>query len=142
MGRRSILVITDGLDISRGVQSSSPSQSIDLDRAIREGQRRGVAIYSFYAPTLGGTANSGGLLVSNAQGSLERLSDETGGRAFFQGFGAPVSFAPFLRDLTRALGNQYALTYLSTNSNKDYRRLEVKTSVPELKVEYPRGYVR
>lgn len=141
-GRRAMLVITDGLDISRGVSSSSPSQSIDLDRAIREAQRRSVAVYSFYAPTLGGTANAGGLLVSNAQGSLERLTDDTGGRAFFQGTGAPVSFAPYLRDLTQALNNQYALTYLSTNPGKNFNRIEVRTQLPEVKLEYPRGYSR
>lgn len=139
-GRRAMLVVTDGLDISRGVSSSSPSQSIDLNRAIREAQRRSVAVYSFYAPTLGGTANSGGLLVSNAQGSLARLTDDTGGRAFFQGTGAPVSFAPYLRDLTQALGNQYALTYLSTKPSKGFNRIEVRTQVPEAKLEYPRGY--
>lgn len=141
-GRRAVLVVTDGLDISRGVQSSSPSQSIDLDRAIREAQRRSVAIYSIYAPTLGGTANGSGLLVSNAQGSLQRLSDETGGRAFFQGISAPVSFAPFLRELTAAFNNQYALTYLSTNTDKGFRRIELKTQVPGIKIEHPRGYVR
>lgn len=141
-GRRAMLVITDGLDISRGVSSSSPSQSIDLDRAIREAQRRSVAVYSFYAPTLGGTANARGLLVSNAQGSLERLTDDTGGRAFFQGIGTPVSFAPYLRDLTQALNNQYALTYLSTNPGKNFNRIEVRTQVPEVKLEYPRGYAR
>lgn len=141
-GRRAVLVITDGLDISRGVQSSTPSQSIDLERAIKEAQRRSVAVYAFYAPTLGGTANSGGLLVSNGQGSLQRLSDETGGRAFFQGTDAPVSFAPFLRQLTEAFNNQYALTYLSTNSDKGFRRIEVRTQTPGIRVEHPKGYVR
>jgi VWFA-related protein len=141
-GRRAMLVITDGLDISRGVSSSSPSQSIDLDRAIREAQRRSVAVYSFYTPTLGGTANAGGSLVSNAQGSLARLTDDTGGHAFFQGTGAPVSFAPYLRELTQALSNQYALTYLSTNPAKGFNRIEVRTQLPEAKLEYPRGYAR
>ena len=35
-GRRAMLVVSDGLDISRGADSSSPSQSIDLARAIKE----------------------------------------------------------------------------------------------------------
>ncbi len=33
-GRRAILLVSDGLDISHGVQSSTPGQSLDLDRAI------------------------------------------------------------------------------------------------------------
>src|ERR1051325_3547891 len=52
LGRRAILLVSDGLDVSRGVDSSSPTQSVDLQRAVNESQRRGVAIYGFYAPTL------------------------------------------------------------------------------------------
>jgi hypothetical protein len=43
LGRRAILLVSDGLDIARGVESSSPTQSIDLQRAINESQRRGVS---------------------------------------------------------------------------------------------------
>src|SRR5689334_11582393 len=94
LGRRAILLVSDGLDVSRGIDSSSPTQSLDLQRAINESQRRGVAVYSFYAPTQASSANQ--ILIGNGQSSLVRLSDETGGNAFFQGTGAPVSFAPFL----------------------------------------------
>ncbi len=47
LGRRAILLVSDGLDLSRGRSSSSPTQSIDLQRAVNEAQRRGVAIYGF-----------------------------------------------------------------------------------------------
>src|SRR5947208_4542499 len=78
-GRRAILLVSDGLDTSHGVDSSGPTQSLDLQRAINEAQRRGVAIYSFYAPTV--TTATDGNLIPNAQSSLQRISDETGGRA-------------------------------------------------------------
>ena len=93
LGRRAILLVSDGLDISRGVDSSAPTQSIDLQRAVNESQRRSVAIYGFYAPTQVAAANP--ILIANAQSSLLRLSNETGGMAFFQGTGAPVSFDTF-----------------------------------------------
>src|SRR5206468_8934482 len=51
-GRRAILLLSDGLDISRGVDSSAPTQSVDLQRAINEAQRRSIAVYGFYAPSL------------------------------------------------------------------------------------------
>ena len=98
-GRRAMLVVTDGLDTSRDPDGSPGGSSLDLQRAIREAQRRSVAIYSFYAPTVTETASRSPGLVNNAQGSLQRLSDESGGRAFFQGTGAPVSFDPFLHEL-------------------------------------------
>jgi VWFA-related protein len=141
-GRRAIIVVSDGVDVSRGVDSSLPSLSIDLERAVREAQRRGVAVYSFYAPTVGLTASGNTFLVSNGQGSLARLSDETGGRAFFQGRGAPVSFDPFLRDVSAALMRQYALTYLSSDRGRGFRRIEVLSDIAELEIEHPTGYSR
>jgi hypothetical protein len=76
----------------------------------------------------------------NGQGSLNRLSEETGGRAFFQGTIAPISFEPFFEDLTRALNRQFALTYLSTHLNKGYHRIQVISTNPDVKIEHPRGY--
>src|SRR6266581_5742394 len=77
LGRRAMIVVSDGVDVSRGVDSSTPGQSLDLQRAITEAQRRSVAIYSIYAPSAG---NSGFQLSANGQSCLERLSNETGGR--------------------------------------------------------------
>jgi VWFA-related protein len=139
-GRRAILLVSDGLDVSRGVDSSGPTQSLDLQRAISEAQRRSVAIYSFYAPAAL-TANDGSLVL-NAQSSLQRLSDETGGRAFFQGFGAPTSFDPFIKELNATLGIQIALTYLSTHLNKGFHRVKITSSTPGVDLHYPAGYKR
>ena len=140
LGRRAILLVSDGLDISRGVDSSAPTQSVDLQRAVNESQRRSVAIYGFYAPSQVAAANP--ILVGNAQSSLLRLSNETGGIAFFQGTGAPVSFDPFIRELDASLQKQTALTFLSTHLNKGFHRIEIKSSTPGVKVSYPSGYVR
>jgi VWFA-related protein len=139
-GRRAILLVSDGLDISRGVDSSSPTESIDLQRAIRESQRRSVAIYGFYAPTQAAETNPS--LRGNAQSSLKRLSDETGGEAFFQGTGAPVNFEPFIRQLDVSLQKQAALTYFSTHLSKGFHRIEVKSATPGVRVSFPSGYVR
>ena len=140
LGRRAILLVSDGLDISRGIDSSSPTQSVDLQRAVNEAQRRGVAIYGFYAPTLVAAANPS--LITNAQSSLLRLSNETGGIAFFQGTGAPVSFDPFLRELDVSLQKQAAVTFLSTHMRKGFHRIEVRSSTPGVRVTYPSGYMR
>jgi len=139
-GRRAILLVSDGLDISHGVDSSGPTQSVDLQRAINEAQRRGVAIYSFYAPTATTATNAS--LIANAQSSLQRLSEETGGQAFFQGFGAPTSFDPFIKKLSSALDRQIALTYLSTHLNKGFHRVKISSSTPGVKISYPSGYKR
>lgn len=140
LGRRAIVVVSDGLDLSHGFDSSSPGQSLDLDRAIAEAQRRSVAIYSIYAPPAGAVGNQ--LLVINGQSCLQKLSDDTGGRAFFQGTGAPLSFDSFLKDINSSLGQQIALTYLSTHPNKGFHRLDIKTMDRDVEVRYPSGYPR
>lgn len=138
-GRRAILLISDGLDVSRGFDGSSPTQSIDLDQAILKAQRKGVAIYAFYnAGTL--TENGNSRLILNAQGSLNRLANETGGRAFFQGTLSPVSFEPFFKDLNVALTRQFSLTYLSTHMKKGFHKVEVTSTNPEVKIDHPKGY--
>jgi len=138
-GRRALIVVSDGLDVSRGVDSSAPGQSLDLERAITEAQRRSVAIYSIYAPS---AASVPSLLAANGQSCLERLSDETGGTAFFQGTGAPVSFDPFLKEIDASLGRQIALTYLSTHTGKGFHRLDIKPIERNFEVRHPAGFPR
>lgn len=140
LGRRAILLVSDGLDISRGTDTSGPTQSVDLQRAVNESQRRSVAIYGFYAPTAAAAGNA--ILAANAQSSLLRIATETGGHAFFQGTGVPVSFDPFIRELDVALEKQVALTFLSTHMNKGFHRIEVKSATPGVRVTFPTGYVR
>jgi hypothetical protein len=139
-GRRAMIVVSDGLDLSHGVDSSGPGQSIDLDKAITEAQRRGVAIYSIYAPPAGFSGNQ--LVLGNGQSCLLKLSEDTGGRAFFQGMGAPISFDPFLREISASLDRQIALTYRSTHPNKGYHRLDVKPIDRDVEVRHPAGYTR
>lgn len=139
VGRRAVLIISDGLDVSRGTESSTPSQSLDLRRAIDEAQRRGAAVYSIYAPN----ANErGASLAGNGQSSLERLSAETGGRSFIQAISAPVNLAPYLRELENLLPKQFALTYLSTHSGKGFHRIRIVTDLENGEVRYPTGYRR
>ncbi len=136
-GRRAILLISDGLDTNE----SSPTQSIDLERAILRAQRKSVAVYSFFTTTNFTENISSSGLSLQAQGSLQRISDETGGRAFFQGTLSPVSFDPFFRDLNLLLNRQFALSYLSTHMKKGYHRVQVLSSLPDIKIEHPKGYV-
>ncbi|MDQ4122305.1 MAG: hypothetical protein M3209_12775 [Acidobacteriota bacterium] len=137
LGRRAMLVVSDGLDIGRGIDSASPAQSMDLDRAILKAQRNGIAVYTIYAATPATNGNS--RLASFGQSSLLRLADETGGRAFFSGLSTPVSFSPFLRELGASLSRQFALTYLSTEKDNRFRRIEIISDSREVVIEYPKG---
>jgi hypothetical protein len=100
-GRNVILLISDGLDVSRGFDSTAAGNTIDLLRAIKEANARNISIFSFYAPSVGLTSRSR-LAASYGQSSLNRISDETGGRAFFQGTSGFVTFDPYFDQLRRA----------------------------------------
>lgn len=138
-GRRAILLVSDGLDISEGTSPGSSLRSTDLERSIQRAQRKNVAVFTFYSPTAltdGGQSQR----ILEGQSSLQKIADETGGRAFFQGSIAPVSFDPFFRRLAILLNRQFLLTYLTTNMKKGYYRVEVMSTNPEVKIEHPRGY--
>jgi hypothetical protein len=81
-------------------------------------------------------------LVTNGQSCLKKLSDETGGRAFFQGTGAPVSFDPFLKEISATLDRQIALTYLSTHPEKGFHKLDIKPVDRDVEIRHPSGFTR
>jgi len=106
-GPNAVLLVSDGLDVSRGFDSTSAGHTLDIDRTIKEANRRRVAIYSFYAPSVGLTSRSM-LAVSYGQSSLNRVSHETGGAAFFHGITGFVTFDSYFNRLRAELNRQYA----------------------------------
>ncbi len=106
-GHNAVLLISDGLDTSRGFDSTAAGHTLDIDRTITEANRRNVSIFSFYAPSVGLTSSSY-VAASYGQSSLNRVSDKTGGRAFFQGTTGFVTFDSYFTRLTRELNRVYA----------------------------------
>ena len=106
-GANTVLLISDGLDTSRGFDSTAAGHTVDIDRAIKEANKRRVSIFSFYAPSVGLTSRSR-LAASYGQSSLNRISDRTGGRAFFQGTTGFVTFDSYFSRLSETLNRQYA----------------------------------
>ena len=105
-----VLLISDGLDVSRGFDSTTAGFTLDIERTIKEANRRNVAIYSFYAPTVGLTSRNR-LAASYGQSSLNRVSDQTGGEAFFQGATSFVTFDSYFNRLRETLNERYSRAY-------------------------------
>jgi hypothetical protein len=106
-GRNAVLLISDGLDTSRGFDITSSAHTIDLERAIKHANDREVAVYAFYSPSVGLTSRSR-VAASYGQNSLNRLADDTGGKAFFQGTMGFVTFYSYFERLTETLNDLYA----------------------------------
>ncbi|HEX8146222.1 MAG TPA: hypothetical protein VF591_03385, partial [Pyrinomonadaceae bacterium] len=107
--RGAVLLVSDGLDTSRGFDFSDSINSVDLNRAVREAKNRGVSVYSFYAPSAGLTSFNS-RAVSFGQSALNRVSNETGGRAFFQGSDF-VTFNAYFSRLAKTLNEQGGRAY-------------------------------
>ena len=140
--RKAVLLISNGIDLYNGLVESEPTQNITLQQAINSAHRRNVTVYSIFANDSMGY--SGDLvLLNNGQGCLERLAYETGGKAYFQGNQTPLSFAPYLDKLAKALDHQYLLTFRAQLNSKDhFQPLRVSTEVPGVKLIAPlRVYV-
>jgi hypothetical protein len=124
--RREILMVSDGIDRFGGGGPSNPY----VDSAIAEAQRAGVIIYSIYTPGVGHYGHSF-WRMNWGQNYLSQISDETGGESYYLGFGAPVSFAPYLDDLNHRLTRQYLLTFLAKPERKaGFQQFKLRTEVP------------
>ena len=106
-GHNAVLLISDGLDTSHGFDATAAGHTLDIDRTISEANRRNASIFSFYAPSVGLTSRSY-LAASYGQSSLNRVSHDTGGRAFFQGTTGFVTFDSYFSRLRTELNRQYA----------------------------------
>src|SRR4029077_19852041 len=124
--RREILMVSDGIDRFGGAGPSNPY----VDSAIEKAQRAGVIIYSIYTPGVGHYGHSF-WRMNWGQNYLSQISDETGGESYYLGFGAPVSFAPYLDDLSHRLTRQYLLTFLAKPENKaGFQSFKLRTEGP------------
>jgi len=124
--RREVLMVTDGIDRYWG---SGPGDTY-VDSVIEKAQRAGIIVFGIYTPGEGHYGHSM-WRMNWGQNYLSQLADETGGEAYYLGNGAPVSFAPYLEDITRRFGRQYLLTFLAKPQRKaGMQRIKLETEVP------------
>jgi hypothetical protein len=126
--RRSILLISSGIDYFHGNFPTSP----DLDPTIEHAQKQNINVWSIYFPDAGHRAR-GLFRINRAQSDLSRLGDETGAESFYLATTAPVSFKPYLDELAAHLSNQYLLTFNGNGGPKGrLERARVTTELPNL----------
>jgi VWFA-related protein len=112
--RREVLMISSGIEaLGGGLAPDNPY----VNKGIADAQRAGVVVYTIFNPSAGHAGHSM-WRVTYGQNFLSQLSDETGGEAYITTFDAPVSFVPYLQDLSTKLQNQYLLSFTTKASNK------------------------
>jgi hypothetical protein len=108
--RHEVLMITNGFDPYYGPYYGM-GDMLDpyLDAAIEDSQRAGVIVSAIYEPSVGHIGHSYWLSYWG-QMYLAKLTEETGGEAYYIGFyGQAPDFTPYLKDLSTRLNHQYIL---------------------------------
>lgn len=128
--RRAVILLSDGDDTSSTIERKDV-----IDLAVK----RDVVIYSI------GVRDAEFPEGKLDSGALKKVSDRTGGRAFFPAEGNELKSA--FSQIDQELRSQYLIAYSPTNKNRDgtYRRIRVEVLNPELrrnKVQllYRQGY--
>ncbi len=127
--RRAIILVTDGVDTS-----SRKKMSDAVDRAIK-------ADALIFAVGIGDNYRYTGV----DEGSLRKIAERTGGRAYFPRDEADLRSA--FKQIERELREQYLLAYSPTNQKRDgsYRKVQIEVINPDLrsqglKLNYRQGY--
>jgi VWFA-related protein len=120
-GKRAIIVLSDGQDYG--------SKYTFLE-TLEYARRSGVAIYTIGID----------LKDFETRTKLQRLSEETGGRAYFVGVTGDLTRT--FEEVEKELRSQYLLAYQSSNQSRDekFRSVEVKMARPGLEAKTVRGY--
>lgn len=125
--RRAIILLTDGVDYA-----SQKKMNDAIDRAIKAD----AVIYSIGI----GDAMYDGV----NEGALKKVSERTGGRAFFPRDEADLRAA--FTQIQEELRSQYLVAYSPTNKNRDgsYRKVQIEVVNPQMKknlrLTYRQGY--
>lgn len=118
-GQRAMLVLSDGKD---------ESSRFTWEQTLEYARRAGVTIYTI------------ALADDVAHKRLRTLAEATGGRAFLVPAAAdlPAVYAAIEQELR----SKYLIAYQSTNTSgdKDFRRVEVRTSLPGVEIKTMQGY--
>jgi hypothetical protein len=131
--RREVIMVTDGVDRYSGARFDPSNPYVQA--ATSDAQKAGVIVYSIYYRGAG-RADRSFVVTDGGQNYLTQVSGATGGKVYLEGFGNPVSFAPFLSEIQRKLQNQYELTFAST-AKAGLQPIRVKTSQPNTSLEFP-----
>lgn len=132
--RREVLMITDGVDeFNRRFDPDDPY----VQAAVADSVRAHLVVYAIYWRNQGRADNT--QYSNNAgQNLLVELTETTGGKSFWQGSGNPVSFQPYLEELTRRFQNQYELSLIVPIKGKpEIETVKLKFKAPGLEVNVP-----
>jgi VWFA-related protein len=129
VGRKAIVLITDGQD---------EGSTLTEKAAIEAAQKADAIIYGIlYVDRQGYGAFGGGY---SGEGVLKQMAEETGGRLLQ--VDRRNTLDNIFDQIQQEMRTQYAIGYTPTNGKNDgsYRKIDLRTSNKDLKVQVRKGY--
>ncbi|HUK19005.1 MAG TPA: VWA domain-containing protein [Bryobacteraceae bacterium] len=133
VGRKVIVVITDGVD---------EGSRLPIKQAVEAAQKADAVIYSidYSDPGAYGFGPFGHMSVGGGEAALRQMSDETGGHVYR--VDRRHTLDQVFTELQEEMRSQYSIGYTPLNDVKDgsYRKLDIRASSKDLKVQARKGY--
>jgi len=128
VGRKAIVLITDGVDVG---------SRLKLSAALEAAQKANAIIYSIHYVDPLAYMGWGATVDDSA---LKKMSEETGGRLFRVGKKSPLD--TIFQQIQDEMRSQYAIGYTPEGARQpgEFRRIEVRTTRRDLKVQARKGY--
>jgi hypothetical protein len=135
---RFVMMITNGVDPYNGSTSVLNQDSPYVQAATEDAQRAGVAVSSIYFAD-SGFAGRGRRGSFSGQNYLAEVAQGTGGTAYWQGLGNPVSMVPYLDEFKRSISETYVATFQAEAQGKknDLVRIKASTDLHGIKLRTP-----
>ncbi|HUA82868.1 MAG TPA: hypothetical protein VMB85_03350 [Bryobacteraceae bacterium] len=131
--RHVVLMISNGLDPA----GSQGLRNAPAEAAIEQAERAGVMVFAMYHPSAD-YATADWSKLYDGQVQLAHVATETGGEAYFLGFGPMPSLAPFLADLGDHLANQYQVQFLARpGAAGNFAEITVKSTDSNVEIMAP-----
>ena len=133
--RRVVVMITDGIDY---YNPRYDPEDPYMQASITDSVKSGLVVYSIYWQNQGRFDRTG-YGTDAGQNLLNEVTQATGGHSYWQGYGNPVSFAPYFKDLDRRLENQYEIAFTAPLKGKsdDVENIKVKANGFDGKLDAP-----
>jgi VWFA-related protein len=125
VGRKALIILTDGED-----QGSRTR----IREAIEAAQKSDAIVYVIFEADRSATFGSG-------KGEMKKIAEDTGGRVVDVGDN-PKKLKEAFDQISNELRSQYFIGYTPLNQKRDgsYRRVEVKLTNKDLKIQARKGY--
>jgi hypothetical protein len=132
--RREVVMVTDGVDeYNRRYDPEDPY----VQAAINDSVRAHMVVYAIYWRDQG-RADQTQYADNTGQNLILNVTQATGGKSFWEGTGNPVSFQPYLEELTRRFKNQYEISFVAPIGNKpEIEGFKLKFKAPGSEVDAP-----